>query len=295
MNVLVAGGTGFIGTALCEELADRDHDVTAMARDPGDATLPDGVDAVAGDATDPKSVTDAVSGRDAVVNLVALSPLFQTPKGVTQASVHVGATRALLDAAEATAVDRFVQVSAIEADPDAPTAHLRAKGRAEALVRESALETVVVRPSVVFGEGDEFTSFIGMTTVPYVTPLPAMGRTRFQPIWIGDLAPLLADCVVDDRGGDTYELGGPERLTLADATRQYYAARGRPVRIIPVPMVLSKIGLALAGPVPFVPFGAEQARGLTVDNVTSQNAVGEFGVDPSSLRTFSEYLGDRST
>ncbi|MFC3957006.1 complex I NDUFA9 subunit family protein [Halovivax cerinus] len=294
MNILVAGGTGFIGSALCKELADRGHDVTAMARHPDDETLPTGVEAVAGDATDPESARTAVDDHDVVVNLVALSPLFQTSKGVSQASVHVGATTALVEAAENEAVDRFVQLSAIEADTDAPTSHLRAKGRGEAIVRESAVESIVVRPSVVFGAGDEFTSFIGATTVPYLTPLPAGGRTRFQPLWIGDLAPLLAECVLEARGDETYELAGPEVLTLADVTRQYYAARNRWVRIVPVPMVLSKLGLSLAGPIPFVPFGIEQARGLTVDNTTSRNAVDEFGVEPASLRTFREYLDAES-
>lgn len=292
MDVLVAGGTGFIGTVLCEELGDRGHDVTALARNPDEATLPADVDAVAGDVTDPDSIDRAVAGRDAVVNLVALSPLFQPPEGLSHESVHLGGTETLVTAAEAASVERFVQLSGLGADPDAPTAHLRAKGRAEIVVRDADLETVIVRPSVVFGEGAEFLDFVDMTTTPYVTPLPGGGSMRFQPIWVDDLVPMLADCVVDaTHANETYELGGQQRLTLAEITRLYYASRGQSVRIVPVPMILSRLGLTLAGPIPFVPFGREQAKALSIDNVTDYNDIDAFGVDPADLRTVGEYLG----
>ncbi|WP_247731605.1 complex I NDUFA9 subunit family protein [Halovivax limisalsi] len=291
MDVLVAGGTGFIGTALCETLAERGHDVTALARDPDPAALPSGVDAVSGDVTDSDSIDRAVAGRDAVANLVALSPLFQTPNGVTHESVHLGGTKHLVAAASSADVDRFLQLSGLGADPDAPTRHLRAKGRAERVVRESDLPSVIVRPSVVFGDGSEFLSFIELTTTPYVTALPGGGSTRFQPIWIGDLAPMLADALEDpDHADGTYELGGPERLTLADVTRLYYETRGKSVRIVPVPMTLSRLGLTLAGPIPFVPFGREQALGLTVDNTVDANDVPAFGRSDGDLRTLRQYL-----
>lgn len=295
MDVLVAGGTGFIGTALCETLAKRGHTVTALSRDPDPDALPAGVDAVAGDVTDPDSIERAVDGRDIVANLVALSPLFQTPRGLTHESVHLGGTKTLLSAASATGVDRFLQLSGLGAATDAPTEHLRVKGRAERVVRERDVPSVIVRPSVVFGENSEFLSFIDRTTTPYVTALPAGGSTRFQPIWIGDLAPILADALIDsDHAEQTYELGGPERLTLADVTRLYYESRGKPVRILPVPMVLSKLGLTLAGPIPFVPFSREQALGLTVDNTVASNDVGAFGRTDAELRSLRQYLDSSS-
>ncbi len=292
MDVLVAGGTGFIGTALCRELAESGHDVTALARNPTDAVVPPGVDVVAGDVTDPDSIAGAVQGRDAVVNLVSLSPLYQSPRGVSHESVHLGGTRTLVDAAEAADVDRFVQLSGLDAGPNGPTAFLRAKGRAEAVVREADLEWVIVRPSVVFGAQSEFLSFIGTVTFPYVTPLPAGGRTRFQPIWIGDLAPMLADCVLGDRAGETYELAGPEVLTLADVTRLYHASRGHPVWIVPVPKLLTTIGFALADPLPIVPFGRDQARSLDIDNTVTSNDVSAFDVEPADLGSLRSYLSD---
>ncbi|ELZ13918.1 NAD-dependent epimerase/dehydratase [Halovivax asiaticus JCM 14624] len=291
MDVLVAGGTGFIGTALCERLAERGHDVTAMARSPESSSLPAGVEGVAGDVTDRESVEAVVAGRDAVYNLVALSPLFQTPSGLSHEAIHLGGTENLLAAAESASVDRFCQLSGLGSGPDAPTEHLRVKHRAEVAVEAAPLETVIVRPSVVFGENSEFLSFVDATTTAYVTPLPAGGRMRFQPIWIGDLAPMLADCVDGPHAGETYELGGPDRLTLADVTRLFYASRDQSVRIVPIPMALSKLGLTLAGPVPFVPFGPEQAQGLSVDNTVDRNAIDAFGVEASDLRSLADYLG----
>ena len=295
MNVLVAGGTGFIGSVLCRVLHERGHDVVAMSRHPNAGAVADGVSVVHGDVTEPETLEEPVSGMDAVVNLVSLSPLFQTPRGVSHRSVHRDGTANLVAAATAAGVERLVQISGLGADPNGPTAFIRSKGEAEAIVRDSSLEWVIVRPSVVFGDGEEFTPFVAKTTTPYVTPLPAGGRTRFQPIWVEDIVPMIADCVDEERHeGETYEIGGPDRLTLADVTRMYYASRGQSVQIIPVPMALSKLGLTLAGPVPLVPFGREQARALTFDNTTDENDVEAFGVDPDDLRTLESYLTERT-
>ncbi|GAB3020872.1 complex I NDUFA9 subunit family protein [Natronobiforma cellulositropha] len=292
MNVLVAGGTGFIGTNLCNELADRGHEVTALSRTPDGGEFSPGVDTAVGDVTAYDSIAETVAGHDVVVNLVSLSPLFQPRGGATHEEVHLGGTQNLVRAAEAGGVGRLLQMSGLDADPDAPTDFLRSKGRAEAVVRDADLEWTIFRPSVVFGEGDEFVGFTKLLTTPYLTGLPGGGKTRFQPIWVGDLAPMLADAVDDDRHvGRTYELGGPEVLTLADVTKLAYAAEGKSVTILPVPMALASLGLAVAGPVPFVPFGPDQARSLSVDNTVTENDVSEFGRSEADLRTLASYLG----
>lgn len=292
MNVLVVGGTGFIGQNLCVELDERGHDVTALSRDPGDAELPAGVDSVAGDVTAYDSIEGAFEGQDAVVNLVALSPLFKPGGGASHEAIHLGGTENVVDAAEDHGVERLVQMSALGADPDGSTAYLRTKGQAEQVVRDAPMDWVIVRPSVVFGDGGEFVGFTKALTTPYVTGLPGGGKTRFQPIWVGDLVPMLADCATgEDRAGEVYEIGGPEVLTLADVTRLAYRAEGKSVRILPVPMALAKIGLTAAGPLPFVPMGPDQARSLRIDNTVVENDVAAFGVDPDDLTTLSEYLG----
>jgi len=291
MDVLVTGGTGFVGEALCRELDDRGHDVTALSRSSDGADLPAGVETVAGDVTDYDSIEDAFEGQDAVYNLVALSPLYKTRGGLTHDRVHLGGTENAVRATEEAGVDRLVQMSALGADPDGSTAYLRAKGEAEAVVRSSDLDWTIVRPSVIFGDGGEFVPFTKKLTTPYVTALPGGGKTRFQPIYLADMIRILADGLDEEHAGETYEIGGPETLTLAAVTKLAYRAEGKSVRILPVPMSLSAVGLTLAGPLPFVPFGPDQARSLRVDNTTADNDVEAFGVDPADLTTLREYLG----
>lgn len=290
MNVLVTGGTGFIGTNLCAELANRGHDVTALSRTPGDTDLPDGVETAVGDVTARESIDAAFEGQDAVVNLVALSALYKPRGGRTHVEVHFGGTRNVVAAAEDHDVRKIVQMSALGADPNGTTEYIRAKGRAEEVVRSSDLAWTLFRPSVVFGDGAELVPFVKFLTTPYVTALPGGGKTRFQPIWVGDIASMLADSVQAGHDGATYEIGGPEVLTLADVTREVYRAEGKPVRIVPIPMTLARIGLALADPIPFVPFGVDQYRSLKFDNTVAENDVSAFGVDPADLRTFRDYL-----
>lgn len=299
MDVLVAGGTGFVGSYLCRELSERGHDVTAASRSPGDANLPRDVATVRLDVTDATVVDEVVPGHDVVVNLVALSPLFKPDGGDRMHDViHRGGTEHLLDAAESADVERFVQLSALGADSDGDTAYIRAKGEAEELVRGSSVPGVIYRPSVVFGDGGEFVGFTKKLKGWFAPglplyPLPGGGDTRFQPIWIRDLAPMVADGVESgDHEGETYELGGPEVLTLREVTEQVYDAEGRSVGIVPLPMGLAKIGLSAMGAVGG-PMGADQYRSLQFDNTTRRNDVSAFGAADSDLRRLDDYLQSR--
>jgi NADH dehydrogenase len=295
MKVLVAGGSGFIGKNLCRELRSRGHSVTALSRSPGDDKLPDGVSKAMGDVSAYESIETHFDGQDAVVNLVALSPLFKPSGGNRMHDVvHRQGTANVVRAAEEHGVDRIIQMSGIGADPDAPTAYLRAKGRAEEIVRESDLEYCIFRPSVVFGDGAEFISFTKLLAPPYLAPLPKGGNTPFQPIWIGDLTPMMASAIEDDAHvGETYVLGGPEKLSLAEIARQIHSADGRPVNVIPVPMALARVGLSVLGAIPGAPMGADQYRSLEMNHTPEHNDVDAFGVEESELKTLRGYLAER--
>jgi uncharacterized protein YbjT (DUF2867 family) len=291
MDVLVVGGSGFIGQRLCVELDERGHDVTGLSREPSDADLPDSVDTAMGNVTAYDSIESAFEGKDAVYNLVALSPLFE-PKGGNErhGEVHTGGTENCLRAAAEHGVDRFVQLSALGADPEGETHYIRAKGRAEELVRDTDIDWTIIRPSVVFGDGGEFVSFTRKLTPPVLAPLPGGGKTRFQPVFVGDLVPMLAACLDDDHVGETYEFGGPEVLTLAEVATLARRARGQSVRILPVPMALANVGLTLGSVIPGFPMGRDQYRSLTFDNTTDHNDVEAFGRAGSDLTTLAEYL-----
>lgn len=303
MRILVVGGTGFVGKHLCRELNDRGHDVAALSRSPGDIDLPAGIETVMGDVTAYDSIEGAFEGRDVVVNLVAVSPLFR-PSGGNDAHfrVHRDGTENVIRAAEEHGVRRLIQMSALGADPDGETAYIRSKGQAEELVRDSTLEWVIFRPSIVFGDGEEFIPYTKQLAPPYLTPLPGGGRTRFQPIWVGDFVGIIADAVESADGshvGSVYEIGGPDVLTLAEVAELAHGADGRPVRVVPIPMALAGVGLRsldfvpawVLDAIPGIPrMGSDQYRSLQFDNVVRRNDIAEFGVDEDDLTTLAGYL-----
>ncbi|SDY50604.1 complex I NDUFA9 subunit family protein [Halobellus clavatus] len=296
MHVLVVGGSGFIGSTLCRELKGRGHEVTALSRSPSSDDLPAGVNKVMGNVREYGSIKEAFEGQDVVYNLVALSPLFKPSGGDEMHDlIHRQGTEHVVRAAEKHDVDHLVQMSALGADPDGPTAYIRSKGEAEEIVTESVLDYTIFRPSVVFGDGGEFVSFTKLLAPPYVSALPGGGKTRFQPIWVGDLVPMLVDAVEsDEHVGQTYEIGGPDKLTLAEIARLIHESDGRSTTVVPVPMGLAKIGLTLGGAIPGFPMGKDQYRSLQFDNVTDDNDVDAFGVGTGELTTLRAYLNGQA-
>lgn len=293
MDILVLGGDGFIGRHLCAELDGRGHDVTELSREADPGVLPAEAETIRGNVTEYESIAPAFEGRDAVVNLVALSPMSR-PKGGEQRhlDVHLGGTENVLRAADEHDVDRVLQQSAIGADPNGPTHYTRAKGQAETAARTSNCEWVITRPSIVYGAAGHFIPYTKKVTTPFVTGLPGGGGLpRYQPIWVGDLGPMLADAIEEYRFvGGTYELAGPDELTLAEATRFIYRAENKPVTLVPIPMSLVKAGLTIADAIPGAPMGLDQYRSLKFDNTTQQNAAEAFGFSESQLMAFPKYL-----
>jgi NADH dehydrogenase len=224
MNVLVVGGSGFVGSNLCRELVERGHEVAALSRDPDEADLPAEVERISGDVTAYDSIEAAFEGRDAVVNLVALSPLFK-PSGGNERhfEVHLGGTENCVRAAEEHGVGHVVQMSGIHASPTAETAYLKSKGEAEEVVRQSSLDWTIFRPTVLFGEGDEIRSFTKLVATPYLTPLPGGGEQRFQLMWIEDFVPLMADAIEGETGDLDVE-DGVETAEERDAEDEADAA-----------------------------------------------------------------------
>lgn len=292
MDILVAGGDGFVGRYLCAELVARGHTVTSLSRSPDPEVLPDEVETTTGDVTDYDSIADEFEGKDAVVNLTALPPLHQPRPGTFHDSVCIGGAVNVAHAASERDLDRHIEMSSLGADMDSPIAYWRTQGIGDMVVQYSDLDWTILRPSFIFGKGSETFAFIKQYTTPYVTVLPNGGRyPTFEPIWVGDMARITADTLEDDEHvGKTYDIGGPETLTFGDVTKMLYRSEGKSVKIVSVPMQLAKVALYAADPIPALPFGVDQARALEMSNVTEHNDIDAFGLATSDLLTVAEYL-----
>lgn len=275
----VFGASGFVGRAVVAELAKRGWRIRAACRRPDLAGFlqPMGVvgqvHAVQANLRFPKSVRAAVSGADLVVNAVGI--LAPTGKQ-TFDSLHVDGARHVAEAARDAAAQRLIHISAIGASETARGHYARTKAKGEAAVLEAFPNAVIVRPSIVFGAEDEFFNrFASMARISPVLPLIGGGKTRFQPVFVGDVAQAVANAADGQaRPGTIYELGGPETLSfrdLLDRTQQY---AGRKRGYLNLPFWAAKVQAALTWPLPnsMRPVTVDQVRMLKTDNVVSDNA-----------------------
>lgn len=279
--VTVFGGSGFVGRHVVRALARRGYRVRAAVRRPDLAghLQPMGavgqIHAVQANVRYPDSVIAATAGADAVVNLVAV---MMRSGAQTLDAVNVAGARAIAAAARQAGVARLVHVSVIGADPRSLGAYGRSKAQGEAAVLEQFPDAVILRPSIIFGPEDEFFNrFADMARKAPLLPLIG-GRTRFQPVYVGDVAEAVAVAAEGRaRPGAVYELGGPEVQTFRKLLDRTQAWAGRRRRYLPVPFWLAKLGAALTWPLPSAmrPLTVDQARMLQSDSVVSEAAVRE--------------------
>lgn len=278
---VVFGGSGFVGRHVVRELARRGWRVRAAVRRPDLAghLQPMGavgqIHAVQANLRYPDSVKAACEGADAVVNLVAV---LHKSGAQTFDALHVAGARAVGAAAKQAGCHTLVHVSAIGAAPRSAGNYGRSKAAGETAVLEAFADAVIVRPSLIFGPEDQlFNRFAAMARQSPVMPLVG-GRTRFQPVYVGDVALAIANAVEGRaRPSTIYELGGPEVVTmrkLIDRT-QAWAGRARPY--LPMPFWLAKLAalLTVALPNGMRPLTVDQVRMLQADNVVSEAAKSE--------------------
>ena len=291
--VTVFGGGGFIGRYVCEALLKAGVRVRVAERDPRKAFYlqPLGsvgqVSAVRADLRRPGSVDAAVDGADAVINLVG------TFKGDLDA-IHVeGAKRAAV-AAAATGASAFVHISAIGADANSASDYGRTKGLGEQAVRSAFPAATIIRPSTVFGPEDDFTNrFARMAQLPF---LPVIApNVRFQPVYVRDLGRAIAAAALDPKthGGKTYELAGPEVMTMRELNATIASLAGHHPDLVEVPDFVAG-GLSMLGFLPGAPLTRDQWIMLQKDNVASGDAPGfkMFGITPTPLAAVApEWLG----
>lgn len=286
--VTLFGGGGFLGRYVAQALMKSGARIRIAERDPSNAWSLKPLGAlgqaqfVAADITKADSARRAAQGSTAVINLVGIL------KGDFDA-VHVDGARNAAIAAAAAGVEAFVQISAIGAAADSPSAYGRSKAAGEAAVREAFPTATIIRPSVVFGAEDQFVNrFAGMASMLPVVPVirPA---ARLQPVWVADLANAIAAAALDPRShaGKTYELGGPEAITMEGLNRWIGDATGRNRTIWPMPDELGSLMVKAIGWMPGAPITGDQWAMLGRDNVVGADAPGfeAFGISPSPLAT----------
>jgi NADH dehydrogenase len=242
MRVALAGGTGFIGGHVLEALLARGHDVRALHR-PGrrPARVHPALRWIEGPWA-PEGIPAAIfEGCGAAINTVGL---LRESRGQTYAAVHLHGAMAFFDGARSTGCPRLLQLSALGADVAAPQAFLRTKGEADARLLQGG-SCAVLRPSVVYGAGDFSMATLDRLARWPLTPLPAGGRMRLQPLWVGDLAEAMVRCMEAQsfRTG-AIDLGGPEALSLRELLG---LLKGRPPRFVAVPEWLMAMGARMGG------------------------------------------------
>jgi uncharacterized protein YbjT (DUF2867 family) len=274
--VTVFGGSGFLGRHVVRALAQRQYRIRAAVRRPElcGYLRPMGrvgqINAVQANLRYPESVAAAVRDADIVVNLVGI--LFE--RGVQRFdAVQVEGAEAVAQAAKAAGA-RLVHISAISADANSPSHYARSKAEGEQRVLAADPAATIVRPSFVFGpEDDFFNRFAALARIAPALPLPGGGHTRFQPVFVGDVAEAVAKAVDGEtKAGAIYELGGPNVRSFKELMEFTLATIQRRRLLVPVPFAVMKLKAAFLQFMPKPLLTPDQVELLKHDNVVSDDA-----------------------
>ena len=287
---VVFGGTGFIGRHLVQRLARAGARVRVVARDPEAGMFlkpmgdPGQVVLSRANLLDAASVADAAAGADIVVNLVGI--LYESGP-CTFAAIHVDGARYVAEAAKAAGAKRLVQVSAIGASNRSPALYARSKAAGEAAAGKAFPGATIVRPSIVFGpEDDFFNRFAAMARLAPALPLLGGGRTRFQLVYVGDVAEAIVRILGDaETAGKTYELGGPRIYTFREALEIVLRETGRKRLLVPLPFWAASLQARILELLPKPLLTRDQVKMLRRDNVVGRKALGlaDLGIAPTAV------------
>lgn len=267
--ILVAGGTGFVGSSVVRELVRRGERVAVLGRSAERVRerYGDRVEAREGDVREPATLAPAMEGADVVINAVQFphSPIENRRKGWTFEEIDLKGTRHQVDAARAAGARRFVYVSGVGAAKDATKHWFRYKWEAEEYVRRSGIDWVIVRPTWVFGPDDvSLNRFLGLARrLPFV-PMFGAGEQPMQPVFIDDVGRVLADCaLLPEAANTTFELGGPEVMSMNDVVRTALDVRGQHRRLLHQPVAIGKVLGTVASVLPSPPLSSDAVDFIT--------------------------------
>jgi uncharacterized protein YbjT (DUF2867 family) len=286
----IAGGTGFVGQELIFSLARAGHTIRLLTRATSHGNdlkpLPS-VELAVGDVYNPDFLRRSIDGCDAVINLVGIL----NERGFNGAGfrrAHVELTAALLRAIAQTRVSRLLHMSALNADAERGGSHyLRTKGEAEKLIRAapSALDWTIFRPSVIFGPRDSLTNRFAKLLRQTAGQLPlARAGARFAPIYVGDVVAAFIQTLHDGTSSrQSYDLCGPDVLTLEQIVRITAQAARLPCHIYRLPDALARLQAAIMQLLPGKPFSTDNYRSLLTDSVCQRDGAGQLGLATASL------------
>jgi NADH dehydrogenase len=286
MQIVLTGATGFVGRHLLAELSAMGHECRVLTRhDPHKQQLPNwpGVEYRKTDLRVAEDLAAALQGADGVINLIGiLNEKGWRGKGFRAA--HVAPVRALISACETQRIRRFIQISALNAG-QGNSHYLLSKGEAEELLRSATeIDETILRPAVIFGEGDSFFNrFASLLRFVPLLPL-ACPNAKMQPVWVGDVVSAVALCL-DHRAtiGKTLDLVGPEVFSLFQLVNKTARYKGWQRRVIALPNWLSRLQAALMDFVPGKPFSSDNYRSLQLDSVSQHNGLLDLGIKPSRM------------
>lgn len=288
--VTVFGASGFIGRNIVRELAKRGARVNAVCRDVEKAKFlkPMGVvgqvTPMRADVTDPAAIARAVQGASIVVNLVGI--LHQSGRNTFDA-VQASAPGTIAQAAKEAGAEAMVHISAIGADSGSASAYARSKAVGEDAVRAVFPEAVILRPSIVFGPNDSFfNQFAGYALFAPALPLIGGGHTRFQPVYVDDVADAVIAAVESPAAkGQTFELGGPSVYTFRELMRMILDETKRRALLVEVPFWAASLKATFLELLPKPPLTRDQVELLKTDNVVSDGAktLADLGIEATPV------------
>jgi uncharacterized protein YbjT (DUF2867 family) len=298
LRICVLGGTGFVGTELIARLAAAGHWVRVPTRSLASGrhlTVLPTVELLAANIHEPRVLGELLAGTNVAINLVGI---LNESGGARFRDVHVELVGKLIEEARMARVRRLLHMSSLGANAEsAPSHYLRTKGRAEALVAgaTSFIDYTIFRPSVIFGPGDSLTRrFADLLELARGWLPLARAHARFAPISVEDVASAFMRALSDRSTiGQTYELCGPDVLTLEQLVRATAASAQLPCHIVRLPDVIARLQGLLMGLLPGAPFSLDNFRSLTLDSVCSENGCARLGIEPQHLAAvLPTYLGD---
>jgi uncharacterized protein YbjT (DUF2867 family) len=291
MNVCVLGGSGFVGTELVTRLVHAGHWVRVPTRNLGRVErlrVLETAELRVANVHEPQILSQLFAGCDAVVNLIGI---LNSSGRATFEAVHVQLAARVLAAARAAGVRRLLHMSALGADPHGPSRYLRSKGAAEALLRAGPHAdgthpaVTILRPSVIFGPDDSLTNRFAhlLRLSSGVLPLARAGA-RFAPVSVFDVAEAFVRALQRPAtAGRTYELCGPQVLTLEEIVRLTARVAGLPCHLLALPDALARVEGVVLGLLPGKPFSLDNFRSLTRDSLCREDGCAALGIAPRPM------------